>query len=98
MNACRKPGEWQVYDNFFVAPRLADGKVTSPAHVTVVLNGVLMHHHQAILGPTGHKTLSSYEGDIPAEGPLTLQDHGDKVRFRNIWMRRLRGYDGADLA
>ena len=98
VNACRKPGEWQVYDIFFVAPRLVNGKILSPAYITVVLNGVLMHHHQAIQGPTGHRKLASYEGDISAHGPLMLQDHGgDKVRFRNIWVRRLRGYDGADL-
>ena len=99
VNPCREPGEWQVYDIAFVAPRFSGGKVVSPAYITVLLNGVLLHHRQAIQGPTGHKTLSSYEGDIPAKGPLSLQDHGgDKVRFRNIWLRHLRGYDGADLS
>jgi hypothetical protein len=98
VNACRKPGEWQVYDIAFVAPRFSEGEVTSPAYVTVFFNGVLIHHHQAIQGPTGHKTLSSYDGVTLNKGPLALQDHGgDKVRFRNIWLRHLRGYDGQAL-
>jgi len=99
VNACRQPGEWQTFDIFFIAPRFCDGKVASPACVTVIHNGILVHHCQAIQGPTGHKTLSAYEGDIPVKGPLGLQDHGgDKVRFRNIWLRHLRGYDDQELA
>ena len=93
VNACRKPGKWQVYDIFFVAPRFDGDKLVSPAYVTIVHNGVLVHHHQEIMGPTGHKSLASYSPPHPPEGPLMLQDHGDLVRYRNIWMRRIKGYD-----
>lgn len=92
VNACRKPGEWQSYDIFFVAPRFNGNNLVSPAYATVVHNGILVHHHQAIMGPTGHRSLSAYS--IPHNaGPLALQDHGDPVRFRNIWIRVLKGYD-----
>ena len=92
VNACRKPGEWQTYDIFFVAPRFAEEKLVSPAYVTIVHNGVLVHHHQELLGPTGHKILPSYKHH-PPKGPIRLQDHGNPVRYRNIWIRELRGYD-----
>ncbi|MCF7854576.1 MAG: DUF1080 domain-containing protein [Candidatus Pacebacteria bacterium] len=93
VNACRKPGEWQTYDIFFVAPRFNGKKLESPAYVTVIHNGVLVHHHQALMGPTGHRTVSSYDIPHPPTGPLALQDHGDLVRYRNIWIRELTDYD-----
>jgi hypothetical protein len=95
VNACRRPGEWQTYDIFFVAPRFDGSRLVSPAYATVVHNGVLVHHHQALMGPTGHRNTSSYDKPHPPEGPLSLQDHGNPVRYRNIWMRRLKGYDQA---
>jgi len=92
VNACRKPGEWQTYDIFFVAPRFEGEKLVSPAYVTVIHNGVLVHHHQKLLGLTGHKILPSYKPH-PPRGPIRLQDHGNPVRYRNIWIRDVKGYD-----
>lgn len=93
VNSSRAPGEWQTYDIFFVAPRFEGEKLVSPAYVTVIHNGVLVHHHQAIQGPTLHKALASYAIPHAPTGPLMLQDHNDPVRYRNIWIRPLTGYD-----
>jgi hypothetical protein len=92
VNAARGPGQWQTYDIFFVAPRFDGEALVSPAYATVIHNGILIHHHQALMGPTGHKTLSSYAEPHGAEGPIMLQDHGDLVRFRNIWVRPIGSY------
>lgn len=89
VNACRPTGQWQTYDIVFTAPRFAaDGKVKSPAYVTVFHNGVLVHYHQPLLGATAHKSVAKYSkhGD---KGPIKLQDHGNPVSYRNIWVRRL---------
>ena len=89
-NACRPSGEWQTYDIFFEAPRFGPShELLRPASVTVVQNGVLLHHKQALIGPTGHKSLASYKKDTPEVGPIALQDHGNRVRFRNIWIRTI---------
>ena len=93
VNACRKPGEWQTYDILFVAPRFQGANLVSPACLTVIHNGVVLHHHQAAHGPTGHKNLSSYDEPHGPRGPLKLQDHGDLVRYRNIWIREIGSYD-----
>lgn len=93
VNACRKPGEWQAYDIFFKAHRFDGKKLVSPAYITVMFNGVIVHLHQAALGPTGHRNLSSYDKVLPPTGPLSLQDHGDPVRYRNIWYRELGSND-----
>lgn len=90
VNVCRKPGEWQSYDIIFTAPRFVDGKLVSSAYFTVIHNGVLVHNHVELLGPTRHKKVSSYEPHAP-KGALTLQDHGNPVRYRNIWIRPLGG-------
>lgn len=92
VNACRPPGTWQTYDIFWTAPRFEGERLVSPAYATVVLNGILLHHHTELLGPTQHRNLPQYTPQ-PPEGPIRLQDHGDLVRFRNIWARRLKGYD-----
>ena len=89
VNACRPPGEWQSYDILFRAPRFTgDGQLESPAVVTVVHNGVLVHHAQPFIGATTHRAVAKYTPH-PPEGPIALQDHGNPVRFRNIWVRRL---------
>jgi hypothetical protein len=87
-NACRPPGAWQTYDIFFRAPRFEGENLQSPAVVTVVHNGVLVHHARELLGVTRHKQVAVYAPHAPME-PLVLQDHGNPVRFRNIWIRRL---------
>lgn len=92
VNACRRPGEWQVYDIIWEAPRFEGDKVVRPAYATVILNGVVLHHHAELQGGTQHRQVASYKAH-PEVGPLELQDHGDLVRFRNIWYRPLHGYD-----
>ncbi len=92
VNACRKPGEWQMYDIIWEAPVFADEKLVTPAYVTVILNGILLHHRRELQGPTKHRETTCYTPHA-AEAPLELQDHGDRVRFRNIWYRPLTGYD-----
>ena len=91
-NPARKPGEWQTYDILFEAPKFDGDRLLSPAFVTVILNGVVMHHHKEIMGPTVHRELAKYKAQ-PAEAPLVLQDHQQPVRYRNIWARRLEKYD-----
>ncbi len=93
-NACRAPGEWQCYDIIWSGPLFDRDKLVKKAYLTVLFNGVLLHHHFELHGPTHHKTLSEYVPHPPV-GPLMLQDHGDLVRFRNIWYRPLKGYDQA---
>ena len=86
-NACRPPGEWQTYDIAFTAPRFAaDGTVSSPAYVTVILNGVVVQNHQAFRGATNWRSLGEYKEHGPEE-PLALQYHNNSVSFRNIWVR-----------
>jgi hypothetical protein len=92
VNASRKPGEWQTYDIFFTAPRFKGDEVESPAYTTVVHNGVVVHNHVALLGPMMFRQLSHYIPHGP-KGPISFQDHGHPVRYRNIWVRELRGYD-----
>jgi len=89
VNATRKPGEWQTYDIIFLAPRFAaDGALTSPARMTVLHNGVLIHHNEELTGPTAHKARPPYKAHA-ARLPIGLQDHSHPVRFRNIWIRDL---------
>ena len=88
VNASRGPGEWQVYDIIFEAPRFEHGKLVKPAYVTVLHNGVLAHHRREMLGPMRHKLATRYVPQ-PSEGPLVLQMHSNPVRYRNIWVRPL---------
>jgi hypothetical protein len=91
-NATRKPGEWQSYDIVFEAPKFDGEKLVKPAYATVFLNGVLLHNHKELMGPTVHRALAKYAAQ-PAEDSLVLQDHQQPVRYRNIWIRRLSTYD-----
>jgi hypothetical protein len=89
VNACRPPGAWQTYDIVFRRPRFsADGNVTAPARITVLHNGVLVQDAAAFWGRTRHAARATYEPH-PDRLPLALQDHGNPMRFRNIWIREL---------
>lgn len=89
VNACRKPGEWQTYDIIFEAPRFdADGKLTRPAYVTVLQNGVLVQNHFEIQGASMWDVPPKYTAHA-AKLPLSLQFHGNALRFRNIWIREV---------
>ena len=92
VNVARKPGEWQTYDIVFEAPRFKGPQLISPAYVTVLWNGVLVHNRRLVNGPTSPLTVHQYIAHDP-ELPLVLQNHGNPVRFRNVWLRRLKGYD-----
>lgn len=94
VNASRKMGEWQSYDIFFEAPKFAGGMVSKPAAFTVLHNGVLLHLHKESIGRMIHAKVATY-APHEAEEPLMLQNHGHPVRYRNIWIRRLKGYDEA---
>jgi hypothetical protein len=89
VNVSRPPGEWQSYDIIFRKPRFDEqGELVAPATLTVLHNGVLIQDHESILGPTDWIFHREYDPSL-AEGPLGLQDHGNPVRFRNIWIRPL---------
>jgi hypothetical protein len=89
VNASLPPGEWQTYDIIFHGPRFAaDGKLQRPVHVTVLHNGVLTQDNVELTGPTANGKRPPYEAH-PTKLPLTLQNHGNAVRFRNIWIREL---------
>lgn len=88
-NACREPGQWQSYDILFKAPAFSDGgQLVSPAIVTAFHNGVCVHHAKVLFGATAHRSKASYATHKPT-GPISLQDHGNPVSFRNIWVRPL---------
>jgi hypothetical protein len=88
VNVCRKPGQWQAYDIIFHAPEFDGDKVVKPATITILQNGVLVQDHWVIKGTTFHKKQAHYEPHA-GELPLKLQDHGNPMRFRNIWIRPL---------
>lgn len=93
VNPVKKPGEWQSYDIIFEAPRWDEsGRLLKRAAVTVLLNGVVIHHHKEFMGETRHAELPAY-GKPQSRGPISLQDHGNPIRFRNIWIRPLGEYD-----
>lgn len=93
VNASRGPGEWQSYDVIFEAPRWdAEGKLVKKAHITVLHNGVVVHHRREILGGTNHRSIGNYNRK-QEKGPIELYEHGNPVRFRNIWIRPLGEYD-----
>ena len=89
VNASRPPGEWQAYDIVFHGPRFSgDGKLLSPARVTVLHNGVLVQDNVELTGPTANGVRPPYKPHA-AKLPISLQDHHNRVRYRNIWIREL---------
>jgi hypothetical protein len=89
VNVSRPPGEWQTYDVVFTAPTFNEnGSVKTQARITVLHNGVLVQNNQAIWGATQYIGIANYEKHGPKE-PISLQDHGNPVSFRNIWIRNL---------
>lgn len=89
VNVCRPPGQWNTYDVFWKAPKFDEQRrLVTPAYITAVHNGVLIHHHTELLGDTPYVRPPAYryKGE---RGPIGLQDHGSKVRFRNIWVREI---------
>lgn len=94
VNAMRPPGEWNVYDVLWTAPRFKeDGSLKSPAYITVLHNGVAVLNHFELLGDTPFNRPPQYS-QHPPEQPIKLQDHGNPVRFRNIWIRPLKAPAG----
>ncbi|MEI8073349.1 MAG: DUF1080 domain-containing protein [Bacteroidota bacterium] len=93
VNASKKPGEWQTYDIVFTAPEFyADGRLQTPAYITVLMNGVLVQNHVEIKGNTDWYKTPKYYAHKEKE-PLVLQDHGmdggNPMSYRNIWIREL---------
>jgi hypothetical protein len=90
VNANRKPGEWQTYDIIFEAPRFDEkGKLLKPGYATVLQNGIVVQNHSEILGSTAWDQAPHYEPH-PLKQPIHLQDHGNPVRYRNIWLREIK--------
>ncbi|RXK55260.1 DUF1080 domain-containing protein [Oleiharenicola lentus] len=88
-NVTRAPGQWQTYDIIWTAPRFDDaGKLISKARVTVLHNGVLVQNNVELTGPTTWIGRPPYEAH-PERLPIAMQDHGNPVRYRNIWVREL---------
>ncbi|MFC2118283.1 DUF1080 domain-containing protein [Bacteroidota bacterium] len=89
VNASKKPGKWQSYDIIFTAPHFRDdGSLASAARITVLHNGVLIQNNVEIKGPTSYVGQPRYVPHKEKEA-LKLQDHGNPVRYRNIWIREL---------
>jgi hypothetical protein len=91
VNASRKPGEWQTYDIIYTAPRFASDSTVyfTPPRVTVIHNGVLVQNNVSLRGPTQYIGMPEYTIKKHGPAPLVLQDHGNPVAFRNIWIREL---------
>jgi hypothetical protein len=96
-NAMRAPGQWNYYDVFWTAPRFnEDGSLKSPAYITAVHNGVLILNHFELKGDTPFNRPPKYEKHAD-KGPISLQDHGNPMRFRNIWVREIQPVEGKQI-
>ena len=92
VNACRKPGEWQTYDIIYHRPLFNGKKVARKATFTVIQNGIVVQDHTELTGGTGWRGSHSITPYVPHgdTGPIELQDHGNPVLFRNVWVRELK--------
>ncbi|MDA0802328.1 MAG: DUF1080 domain-containing protein [Planctomycetota bacterium] len=89
VNPCKAKGEWNAYDIIFRAPRFnVDGSVAHAATTTVLFNGIVVQDNTAILGSTAHGQRAKYAKHADRM-PIKIQNHGDPLRFRNIWVREL---------
>jgi len=87
VNVCRPPGEWEYYDIHFTSPKWNDkSELLNVASITVFHNGVKVQDNVRLTGPTSHKKRPAYKKHRDKE-PFLLQDHGNRVRFRNIWIK-----------
>jgi hypothetical protein len=89
VNATTPQGEWQSFDIAFEPPVYDGEKVSRPAKVTVIHNGVVIQHGESYMGPTQWRKVATYPVKHPETGPISLQFHGDPMEFRNIWVRPL---------
>ena len=91
VNACKGPGVWQTYDVIYTAPRFNEDGITyfTPPTITVLQNGVLVQNNARMRGPTEYIGLPEYTVKKHGPGSLVLQDHGNPVSYRNIWIREL---------
>lgn len=88
VNASQPPGVWQTYDIIYKAPIFKDnGKLESPAYITVIHNGILVQNHVELIGDTPNVGKPKYTAH--GDGPIMLQDHSNPVSYRNIWIRKL---------
>jgi hypothetical protein len=92
VNPCMPEGQWNTYDLVFEAPKFDGDKLLKPAFITLFFNGVMVHNRAQLLGQTSHEPLAAYTPH-PSELPLQLQGHVGPAWYRNIWVRRLLGYD-----
>ena len=92
VNPCMPEGQWNTFDLVFEAPKFDGERVAKPAFVTLFFNGVLVHNKAQLLGTTSHEPIAVYTPH-PPELPLGLQGHMGPAWYRNIWVRRLLGYD-----
>ncbi len=88
INACKPQGQWQTYDILWTAPVFKDGEVVKKAAVTVFVNGVLAQHNTEFKWPSTHKRLNKYKPHAEEE-TINFQDHGNPVKFRNMWVREI---------
>ena len=100
VNVMRPPEQWNTYDILWTAPRFnQEGTLKSPAYITALQNGVMILNHFELAGDTPFNRPPAYSKHAPAQ-PISLQDHGDPdaVRFRNIWVRKLKTIKGKRTA